>query len=88
MIEAVGTKLVIQKIEREQKTAGGIFITNQQDPQPLAVVLSRGDDVTIKVAVGDKIAVLWASTAQQPYKGKTYHIVDQTGVVAVERSND
>ena len=88
MIKAVGTKLIIERIEQEQKSASGIFLTNMQDPNPLATVLSLGDDVTIKVSPGDKIAVLWANTAQQPYQGKTYHIVDQTGVIAVEKQND
>lgn len=84
----MGTKLVIERVEREQQTAGGIFITNQADPNPLAVVLSKGDDVTIKVNEGDKIAVLWGNTATQPYNGKNYYIVDQTGVTAVEKEND
>jgi chaperonin GroES len=88
MLKAIGTKLVVEKIEREQKTAGGIFITNQQDPQPLAQILSIGSQVKIDVCIGDRISLSWANTAQQPYQGKTYYIVDETGIYAVERNND
>lgn len=88
MLKAVGTKLVVEKIEREQQTAGGIFITNQQDPQPLAQILSIGSQVKIDVCIGDKISLSWANTAQQPYQGKTYYIVDESGIYAVEKQND
>jgi co-chaperonin GroES (HSP10) len=88
MLKAVGTKLVVERIERDQQTASGIFITNQQEPQPLAQVISIGSQVKIDVCVGDRASISWNNTAQQPYQGKTYYVVDETGVFAVERDND
>jgi co-chaperonin GroES (HSP10) len=88
MLKAVGTKLVVEKIERDQQTASGIFITNQQDPNPLARIISIGSQVKIDVCVGDRVSVSWANTAPQPYNGKTYYIADETGVFAVEKDND
>jgi len=79
MLNALGTKLIIERVEQDQTTAGGIIVTNQQDPNPLATVISKGDDVKIKVNVGDQIAVSWNNTAQQRYLGKTYYIVDESG---------
>ena len=78
-LNALGTKLVIERVEQDQTSAGGIIVTNQQDPNPLATVISKGDDVKIKVNEGDIIAVSWNNTAQQRYLGKTYYIVDETG---------
>jgi co-chaperonin GroES (HSP10) len=84
MLKAVGTKLVVERIERDQTSAGGIFLTNQADPNPLAQVLSIGSQVKIDVCIGDRVSVSWNNTAPQPYQGKTYYIVDETGVFAVE----
>ena len=87
-LQALGTKLVVERVEREQQTAGGIFITNQADPNPMAVVLSIGSQVKIDVCQGDRVSLSWNNTANQPYLGKTYYIVDETGVFAVEKNND
>ena len=87
MLKAVGTKLIVERVEREQTSAGGIYITNQADPNPLAQVLSIGSQVKIDVCVGDRASISWNNTAPQPYLGKTYYIVDETGVFAVENSN-
>jgi co-chaperonin GroES (HSP10) len=88
MLKAVGTKLVIERVEREQKSAGGIFITNQADPNPLAKIISIGSQVKIDVCIGDQASISWTNTAPQPYQGKTYYIVDETGVFAVEKDNE
>ena len=88
MLKAVGTKLVVERVERDQQTASGIFITNQAEPNPLAVVLSVGSQVKIDVCVGDRCSISWNNTAPQPYAGKTYYVVDETGVFAVEKDNE
>ena len=80
MLKALGTKLVIERVEQEQKSASGILLTNMQDPNPMATVISKGDDVTIKAEEGDSVAISWNNTAQQKYLGKNYYIVDQSGV--------
>ena len=84
-LQALGTKIVIERIEAEQTTAMGIVLSNAQDPNPLARVLSRGQDVKIAVELGDTVVVGWSNTAIQKYKGKTYYIIDETGVFAVEK---
>jgi chaperonin GroES len=88
MLKAVGTKLVVERVEQEQKSASGILLTNMQDPNPLAQVVSIGSQVKIDVCIGDRVAVSWNNTAQQKSQGKTYYIADETGVFAVEKNND
>ena len=88
MLNALGTKLIVERVEREQKSAGGIFITNQSDPNPLASVLSIGSQVKIDVCIGDRVSLSWANTAVQPYNGKNYHVVDESGIFAVERNDE
>jgi co-chaperonin GroES (HSP10) len=78
-LQALGTKLIIERVEQEQTSESGILLTNLQDPNPMATVVSVGDAVKIPVSVGDRISVSWNNTANQKYKGKTYYIVDETG---------
>lgn len=85
---ALGTKIVLERVEQEQKSAAGILLTNIQDPNPLATVLSVGDKVAINIAVGDRVVVSWNNTATQKYKGNTYYIADETGIYAVEKNNE
>jgi co-chaperonin GroES (HSP10) len=80
MIEALGTKLVIERVEQEQTSSSGIILSNQQDNNPLARILSVGSQVKITVAVNDLAVVSWSSTAEKKYQGKTYYLIDETGV--------
>jgi co-chaperonin GroES (HSP10) len=54
----------------------------------MARVLSIGSQVKIDVCQGDRVSLSWNNTANQPYQGKTYYIVDETGIFAVEKEND
>ena len=53
----------------------------------MAQVLSIGSQVKIDVCMGDRVSISWNNTAPQPYNGKTYYIVDETGVFAVENDH-
>ena len=83
-LKAVGTKLVIERVERQEQTQGGIIISNQQDKNPLATIVSIGDQVKVSLEVGDKVAVSWANTAEQKSQGTTYYIIDETAIFAKE----
>ena len=80
MIQALGTKLIVERVEQEQTSESGIFLSNLQDPHPVAEVVSVGDQVKIAVTVGDRVAISWNNTATQKFKGRTYYIVDESGV--------
>jgi co-chaperonin GroES (HSP10) len=88
MLKALGTKLVLERIERPQTTQAGIFISNSTDPNPVAKIVSKGDAVKIAVEVGDIVAVSWHNTAQHQTQGQTVYIVDESGVFAKELPND
>jgi len=88
MIEAVGTKLVVAKTEREQRSAGGIFITNQQDPSPRARILSIGSEAGEKapqLQIGDDLIIAWVNTAEVKSGDQTVYIVDLSSVYGVDR---
>ena len=83
MIQALGTKLVVTRTEREQATASGIIISNQQENNPPACIISQGAEVTLNCKPGDQVIISWPSTAEAKHEGTTYYIVDQTGVFGV-----
>jgi chaperonin GroES len=55
-IQPLGNRVVIEALERESKTASGIYIpeTAKEKPQTGRVV-AIGDDEDIKLKVGDKV---------------------------------
>lgn len=79
-IQALGTKIIVEQVEQEHTSAAGIVLTNMQNPNPLAQVLSVGADVKIAVQAGDLVIISWSNTARQQYQNKTVYIVDETGV--------
>ena len=83
MIKALGTKIVIERVEQEQKSAMGIVLSNMQDPNPWARVISIGADVKLTIKDGDLVVVAWNSVAEKKDQGKTYYIVDETGCFGV-----
>jgi len=88
MLEALGSKLIVKRVEREQTTALGIVLTNSQDPNPRAEVVSIGPklaELHPALEVGDHLAIEWTQTAQIQDQGKTYYILDASSVYAKER---
>ena len=56
-VQGVVDKIIVKIIDEEKETAGGIIIpeTAQKDPQLYCEVISKGDNVTKEIEVGDTI---------------------------------
>jgi co-chaperonin GroES (HSP10) len=88
MLEALGSKLIVKRVEQEQTTALGIVLTNTSDPNPRAEVVSIGPklaELHPTLEVGDHLAIEWTQTAQIRDEGKNYYILDASSVYAKER---
>ena len=88
MLQALGTKIIVKKIEQEQRSALGIIITNLGETNPRAEVVSIGPDLKEKhpsLEVGDILAIEWTQTAQVRDQGQQYYVVDAASVYAKER---
>jgi co-chaperonin GroES (HSP10) len=88
MLEALGSKLIVRRVEQEQTSALGIIISNSQDPNPRAEVVSIGPklaELHPALEVGDHLAIEWTQTATIRDQGKTYYILDASSVYAKER---
>ena len=92
VLEAIGTKLIIeQEEEAEKKNEFGIIIPNQpkNTKSQIATVIAAGDglilnDGTVKpltIKVGDRIIYeKFAGTVIQ-YQGKEYRVIDERDVL-------
>lgn len=89
-LKPLGTRLVIEKVEAEEKTASGIVLPSSAQEQPqFAKVVAVGADVTdndkIKdaVQVGDKVIYSKYSGTEVKLDGKEYILVKFADVLAV-----
>lgn len=90
-IKPLFDKIVIEAVEPEVKTAGGIILTaNAQEKPQMATVIAvgpggviDGKEITMQVKVGDKI--LYSKYAGSEFKldGKTVTILRQSDVLAI-----
>lgn len=81
-LKATGTRLVIQRIQGSKSTAGGIILQSEQE-RPNARVLSIGPQVKEDLSVGDVIVVDWSKCGVFEHENQTYHLVDESTILAV-----
>ncbi len=83
-IRPIGERVVIKKLEAEQKTASGIVLTSsaQEKPQWAEVVeVPQAEDVTIKV--GDKVIYKQYAGTEVKIEDESYIVIDLENVLAV-----
>ncbi len=83
-IRPIGERVVIKKLEAEQKTASGIVLTSsaQEKPQWAEVVeIPSTEDVTIKV--GDKVIYKQYAGTEVKIGEESYIVIDLENILAV-----
>ena len=87
MIRPLGARVVIKKIEAEEKTEGGLILPSQskEDPQYAEVVaVGPGtDDEPMEVKVGDKVVFSKYGGTDIKHEGEEYTIMRQSDILAV-----
>lgn len=85
-IKPLGNRVVIKKLEAEEKTAGGIILTStaKEAPQTAEIVaVGPGTkDEAMEVAVGDKIVFSKFAGTEIKYAGGIYTIMSQSDILA------
>lgn len=87
MIEAVGTKIIVEKLQSENKTLGGIVLS-ADDNNPTAKLLSYGSDVKTKapeLELGQELYVEWRNSLKLERNGKQYWVLDVSSVYGVAK---
>ena len=86
-IKPLGTRVVIRKIEAEEKTSGGIILTSSAKEQPqMAEVVAVGpgtEDEKMELSVGDKVIFSKYAGTEVKFEGEEYTIMSQADILAV-----
>ncbi len=86
-IKPLGDRVVIKKLEAQEKTQGGLILTSNAKEQPqVAEVVAVGPgtkDVAMELKVGDKIIFARYAGADVKYQGEEYTIMHQNEILAV-----
>ena len=85
-IKPLGTRVVIKKVEAEEKTQGGIILTSSAKEQPqMAEVVAVGPgtkDESMEVKVGEKVIFSKYAGTEVKYQGEEYTIMSQSDILA------
>ena len=86
-IKPLGSRVVLKKLEAEEKTAGGIILTKAEQEQPqMAEVVAVGpgtSDEPMEVKAGDKVVFAKNAGTEVKYEGEDYTIMKQSDILAV-----
>lgn len=90
-IKPLGDRVVIKKLEAEEKTKSGIVLPSQAKEQPqIAEIVAvgpggmvDGKEVKMEVKVGDKVIFSKYAGTEIKYDGEEYTILKQNDLLAV-----
>ena len=85
----LGDKIVLKQLEAEETTKSGIVLPGQAKEKPQEVIavgpggMVDGKEVTMQVAVGDKVIYSKYAGTDVELDGEEYIIVKQNDILAV-----
>ncbi len=90
-IKPLGDRVVIKKLEAEEKTKSGIVLPTQAKEQPqIAEVVAvgpggivDGKEVKMEVKVGDRVIFSKYAGTEIKYDGVEYTILEQRNILAI-----
>lgn len=81
-LRALGTRLLIEKIDADRVSSGGIVLQSAQEV-PRARVLDVGPQVKEDIVIGNILVVDWSKVGQVRFENTTHYMVDESTVLAV-----
>ena len=90
-LKPLADRVVVKMLEAEETTKGGIILTSkaQEKPQVAEIVAAGpggvvdGKEVTMEVAVGDKVLISKYAGTEVKVDGEEYTILRQSDVLAI-----
>lgn len=87
MIKPLGDRVLIKRVEAEEKTQGGLILTSAAKEQPqVAEVVAVGPgtkEEPMEVKVGEKVIFSKYGGTEIKYQGEEYTIMRQCDILAV-----
>ena len=86
-LKPLGSRVIIKKLEAEEKTVGGIILTSSAKEKPqTAEVVAVGPgtkDEPMEVKVGDTVVFSKFAGTDVKYDGCEYTIMNQSDILAI-----
>lgn len=86
-IKPLGNRVVIKRLEAEEKTASGIVLPGQAKEKPqMAEIIAVGpgtEDEKMELKVGDTVIFSQYAGTEIKYQGEEYTILTQKDVLAI-----
>ena len=86
-IKPLGARVVIKRVEAEEKTASGILLTGTTKEKPqVAEVLAVGpgtEDEKMELKVGDRVIFSQYTGTDVKYEGQEVSIMNQRDILAI-----
>lgn len=92
MIKPIGQRVLVERVEAETKTAGGLFLPETAKEKPQEAIVRAlgtggrdkdGAEIPFNVAVNDKVLITKYGGTEVTYNGTTYTILNESDILAV-----
>ncbi|MGN0836720.1 MAG: co-chaperone GroES [Akkermansia sp.] len=92
MIKPLGNRVLVERVEAETKTAGGLFLPDTAKEKPQEAIVRAigtggrdkdGNVIPFNVAVNDKVLITKYGGTEVSFNGTTYTILSESDILAV-----
>ena len=92
MIKPLGNRVLVERVEAETKTAGGLFLPDTAKEKPQEAIVRAigtggrdkdGNLIPFNVAVNDKVLITKYGGTEVTLNGTTYTILSETDILAI-----
>jgi len=91
-IQPLGQRVLVKRLEAEEKSAGGIYLPDaaQEKPQEAAVIAlgtggkdENGNDFAFSVAVGDKVLISKYGGTDVKVEGEDHLLLNESDILGI-----
>ena len=92
MIKPLGNRVLVERVEAETKTAGGLFLPDTAKEKPQEAIVRAigtggrdkdGNIIPFNGAVNDKVLITKYGGTEVTFNGVTYTILSESDILAV-----
>ena len=92
MIKPLGQRVLVERVEAESKTAGGLFLPDTAKEKPQEAIVRAigtggrdkdGKEIPFNVAVNDKVLITKNGGTEIVVDGTTYTILNESDILAI-----
>ena len=92
MIKPIGARVLVERVEAETKTAGGLFLPDSAKEKPQEAIVRAlgtggrdkdGKEIPFNVAVNDKVLISKYGGKEVTVNGTTYTILSENDILAI-----